>query len=284
VHKAALVRLPLLGCALLAALVGVALAAHLAGPLVPWRVAAVLAGALLAQLGSNAWHDLHVDHPAGKLGAPRLGRRALWRLVWIGYLPAVLLGALLAWGNPAVLLFAAAGVAVSLLFVRFRAQGWGPLFAGLTYGPLLAEGALHAVLPGTTAHLGHLVAAAWTLPVGLLAAAILYLDDLADRPLDQAGGQRTLLVRLPEARHWLGLASLLLPAALLAVALGATAGPAPLLGALVLLLACVALLLRVRHHLQDPHALAPDRLAAVLLHLATAALTILALLLPGAPA
>ncbi len=283
VQQAALLRLPLLSCALLGALLGVALAFHLAGPLEPWRVAAVLAGAVAVQVGSNAWHDLHARHPAGILGAPRLGRPALWRLVWAGYLPAAILGVALAWNNVVVLLFAFAGVAVSVLFARFRGAGWGPVLAGLTYGPLLAEGALHAVLPGALDHVGHLAAVLWTLPVGALAAAILYLDDLADRPLDQAGGHRTLLVRLPQAGHWLGLASLLLPATGLLAALVALAAPGPLallVASLVLVLAAVAILLRVRGHLDDPHALSPDRVAAVALHLAASAVTILALVHP----
>lgn len=279
VQQASLLRLPLLACAFVAALLGVALGQALHGGIAPWRVGAVLAGAVLVQVGSNAWHDLHVRRPGGTLGSNRLARPALWRLVWLGYLPATLLGLALAWNNAVVLLFAGAGVVVSILFARFRSQGWGPLLAGLTYGPLIAEGALHAVAPGAGDHVSHLLAVLWTLPLGATAAALLYLDDLADRPLDEAGGARTLLVRLPQAGHWLGLALLLIPGTGILVALAAASHSTALLGAsLLALLGAAALLARVRRHLDDPRALAPDRVAMLVLHLAVAALSVLSLL------
>jgi 1,4-dihydroxy-2-naphthoate octaprenyltransferase len=270
-------RVPLLVAALLSMLLGIVLASREVGALEPWRVAATLLGGLAAQAAANALHDRNGPHPAGLLGPVRLSARALRAVQLSGYALAGALGLLLAIAAPAVLAFAVAGLVVSVLFGRFRQQGYGPVLAGVTYGPLMAEGALYAVAPAAQDHALNLLLSLATLPLGALAAAILYLDDLADRPLDEAGGQRTLLVRLPRRIHLAGYVTLLaggLGALLLVLDRWAPAAQ-PL--AVALALPAAALALTVRRNLDDPHGLGPARLGTLALLVATAALLTLSL-------
>ncbi|HEX2066620.1 MAG TPA: hypothetical protein VHI93_07390 [Candidatus Thermoplasmatota archaeon] len=273
-------RIPLLIAALLAALLGVALAHRQAGALEPWRVGATLVGAVAAQAAASALHDRGTPHPAGILGPPRPSERALRTISLGGYMLAGALGLLLALQAPVVLPFAALGLAVSVLFGRFRAQGYGPILAGLTYGPLMAAGAFHAVAPAATSASGLLVEALATLPLGALAAALLYLDDLADRPLDEAAGQRTLLVRLPRRIHLAGYLLLLAGGmGTLLLALNRLAPAAQVL-AIALAVPAAALGVQVRRRLDDPHGLGPARLGTLALLVATAATLLLALVAP----
>jgi 1,4-dihydroxy-2-naphthoate octaprenyltransferase len=277
-HLASL-RIPLLLAALLSVLLGIVLAHREAGALEPWRVAATVLGGLAAQAAANALHDRRSPHPAGILGPARPSMRALKAILLAGYAGAGALGLLLAIAAPTVLLFAAAGLVVSVLFGRFRAQGYGPILAGVTYGPLMALGALYAVAPGAHDHALHLLYALVTLPLGALAAAILYLDDLADRPLDAAGGQRTLLVRLPRQIHLAGYVVLLAGAlaALLLVLNSLAPAFQPL--AVALAVPAAALAVQVRRHLDDPHGLGPARLGTLALLAVTAAALVAALAL-----
>ncbi|MES2154021.1 MAG: prenyltransferase [bacterium] len=271
-------RLHLVLCAVLSAAVGIALAVRLAGPVVPWRIAAILLGAVAVQLGANALHDLRHPHASGPLNLKVPNRRALLWQSRLGYAVASVCGVALAIQAPVVVLFAVAGLALSTAFGHLKNIGWGPLLAGIIYGPLVAEGALHAAAPGIADHWMHLAYAAATIPTGALAAAVLYADDLADRPLDEAGGSRTLLVRLPRRRHLAGYASLVLGA------IAALAGTAFILGARVpfmiagLGIGAILLVGLVQRNLDDPRGLAPVRFGTLVLHVAVTAVLCLAIL------
>ncbi|MEA3191052.1 MAG: UbiA prenyltransferase family [Thermoplasmata archaeon] len=266
-------RWHLVSATLLACSLGLALAWSLGAAVEPWRAGAIVAGAVAAQIGANALHDLRHAHPAGPLAVRVADRRLLRRQAMAGYGLATLLGALLAVAAPAVVLFAAAGLALSLSFGALRNHGWGPAVVAAIYGPLMVGGALHAAAPELGLRL-ELVPV--TLPVGVLAAATLYVDDLADRPLDEAGGQRTLLVRLPRRRHVAGFAALALGAAALAAWILAARAPPLMWAAAPLAVAAAALVALVRRHADDPHGLAPARLGTQALHAATALLLVAA--------
>jgi 1,4-dihydroxy-2-naphthoate octaprenyltransferase len=262
-------RFPLVLAALAACLLGVAMAAARSGQALPaLRVLAVLAGGVAAQLGANAWHDLRHASPAGPLALAAPSRRQNLLQARLGFGTAGLCGAWLALDAPVVLLFAALGILASTLFGHLRAKGLGPIVAAATYGPLMAGGAYHAFVPLDLSPAVALPNLVPTMALGLTAAALLHLDDLADRPLDQAGGNRTLAVRLPQRRQ----AFLLDAVVLLAVGasvwwLWATPGLPFAVAAAALALPILAI---AHRSLDDPAGLAPARLGAVLLHLVLA--------------
>jgi 1,4-dihydroxy-2-naphthoate octaprenyltransferase len=277
-QQMAVLRIPLVLAAALACLLGVAMAARDSAADLPWTgVAAVLVGGVAAQLGANAWHDLRHPHPAGPLRLLAPSRRqSLWQ-ARAGYTVATLCGLYLASKAPVVLAFAAAGLVVSFLFGHFRSRGWGPVLAGFTYGPLMVGGAYHAFHPVTS---DLAVLATNFLPaaaLGCSAAALLHLDDLADKPLDEAGGQRTLAVRLPRTPQALVLDALAGAAWIATLATLALPSPAALLSwpvllvgaALLVWLAAVSAI--VHRSLDDPAGLGPARVGILGFHAAVAA-------------
>lgn len=268
-QHAAELRLNLVAAALLATLVGIALAGGEGAALAPLRVAVVLAGVAAAQLGANALHALRYDHPAGPLAPLRASRSSLRaQLLAAGGVALACAAWLAVTGTPLVLLFAAAGLATGLLYGPLRDRGLGPLVTFALYGPLIAEGTLHAFAVGAH-HVDHLALLRWTLVPGALAAATLYLDDLADAPLDEAGGKRTLAVRLPRRSQGVVYTGLLSVA--LAPLIGLVRHDAFAVVTLLLALAALALAVQVRRALEDPRRLAPARLGTQALHAAATA-------------
>jgi 1,4-dihydroxy-2-naphthoate octaprenyltransferase len=98
-------------------------------------------------------------------------------------------------------------------------RGGGELAVGLCYGPLIVAGSYLALR-------GDLVAAPLmaALPLGLLVAAFLWVNELPDATADAAAGKRTLVVRLGRERAARGLGLIFAAAFTLLLAL-------PLLGA-----------------------------------------------------
>jgi 1,4-dihydroxy-2-naphthoate octaprenyltransferase len=257
-QQLAALRLPLLACALLSALVGLAAAAA-EGPVGPAAAAAVVAGVLGAQAGANALHSLR--GPAANPMRPAAPLALMRAAAAAGYAVALAALVLLGLGRPGAApglgALAALGLALGLAYTRVRARGLGPAVAGLTYGALLPAGAAFAVggpwLPAVLAGL----------PLGLLAAALLLVDNLADRPLDEAGGQRTLAVRLPPRATVNAYAALVLGAVVL-LAPGGWLLPALLAPPAALLAA------QVRRHAGDPPGLGVARLGTLALLIAAA--------------
>lgn len=283
-HTATL-RLNLVAAALLAATLGIALAVPRAEVSVT-RALIVLVGTAAAQVAANALHALRSQHPAGPLAPLRPGRTTLVsQLVTAAVIALMAAAYLAATGTPLVLVFAAAGLGVGLLYAPLRDRGLGPVVTFVLYGPLIAEGALHA-FDASAHHLDHIAVLPWTFLPGALAAAALYVDDLADAPLDEAGGKRTLAVRLPRRSQGLVYAVLLgvAFAPLAAVLAQARLGPSPLIAlpALVLAVAGLLLIVRVRTSLGEPRRLAPARLGTQAVH--AGATLLLAFLLAGGAA
>lgn len=269
VRRFAQLRIPLLITSLLAACVGLALAGS--DTATPYDVAAILVGTLAAQSGANALHDLRSKRPQHGLSGSQLSRPWLLFQAMGSYAVAASALAWLLPGRPLLLAFAASGFLLGGLYVRFKDQGWGPALATLTHGPLTVLGAAY----GAGHHLD-LTALLASAPTGFLAAAILYLDDLADSPLDEAAGTRTLVLRLPAARRLWMLILLLATAFLAIIALR----PQGIMLAAVALLAGTAFILAqdVRRHLDDPTGLAWAR-SGLLAHYTLTAATAATILL-----
>ncbi len=269
-------RVPLLLTSLLAALVGTALAWRWHGEL-PWLVvAAVLWGTISAQSGANAVHDLALPRRGG-LAAAGPPKGWLWFQAIGSYAVAAAAMVIIAMsGRPGIVVYAALGLGLGLLYRRLRDQGWGPAIAALSHGPLTVWGSYHA-FHGADLLASPVPALLFALPTGLLAAAILYLDDLADRPLDEAAGRRTLVIRIPRRRQ-LAVYAVLLAGALGALTLPLTYAHVTWFGAAVVLAALAGwLILTVRRHLDDPHGLAPARLGTLALFVATVAVFVAAI-------
>lgn len=164
-----------------------------------------LAFAVLVQIGTNFANDYY-DFVNGADTAARVGpRRAVASgliapatmkgAMWAVFAAAFLSGlALVAWGGPWLI---AVGVASILCGVAYTGgpfplgyHGLGDLFVFLFFG-LVAVGATYFVQAGTV------TADAWlaAVPIGLLAANILVVNNYRDVETDRVAGKRTLVVR-----------------------------------------------------------------------------------------
>jgi 1,4-dihydroxy-2-naphthoate octaprenyltransferase len=186
-------------------LVGTAAAAR-AGAWHPLLAAGALAVALLLQIGANLLNDVG-DFRRGADGPGRLGPV---RVVQAGLLPvrqvaaaglgclalAALLGLLLAArGGWPLLAVGAAAIAAAALYTLgpwpLAYHGLGEPCVLLFFGPVAVAGT-ELVQAGRVSPAG----LGASLPVGLLAAAILAVNNVRDVDGDRRAGKRTLAVRL----------------------------------------------------------------------------------------
>jgi 1,4-dihydroxy-2-naphthoate polyprenyltransferase len=169
---------------------------------------AALVGALLLQIGANFANDLF-DFLRGADTAERVGPvrvtqaglltpRQVRAGMWTVFAVAALIGVYLirVGGWPVVLI----GLAAILAAIAYTGgpfplgyHGLGEVFVFLFFG-LAAVGGTYYVQAGT------MRAAAWwaSVPMGLLAVAIIVVNNLRDIATDRAAGKQTLAVRFGE--------------------------------------------------------------------------------------
>lgn len=204
----AAIRPKTLGAAVAPVIVGSALAAA-EGAARPGVAVAALVGALAIQIGTNLFNDW-ADYEKGADGADRLGPpravasgwlspRAALGAAAVSFGVAALAGAFLvaAAGWPVAVIgaaSAAAGVAYTAGPFPLAYRGLGEVFVVLFFG-LVATAGTHFVHTGRFEPLA-LAAGA---PLGLLAAAILAVNNLRDRHGDRRAGKRTLAARFGAA-------------------------------------------------------------------------------------
>lgn len=215
-------------------MVGSALAAH-DHRLAPGAALLCLGFALLIQIGTNLANDYY-DFVNGADTAARTGPRravaaglvapAVMRRAMVGvFAAAFLLGlGLLHWGGPWML---AIGVLCILCGVAYTGgpyplgyHGFGDLFVFIFFG-LVAVGATYFVQAGSLSNAAVLCG----VPLGLLSANILLVNNYRDMETDAAANKRTLVVRLGRrfARAQFAAchgAALLAPVALMALGFG----------------------------------------------------------------
>ena len=190
-------------------LVGTALAVHDDHFRALAFVAALL-GAVFIQIGTNLSND-YSDARRGADTEDRLGpvrvtagglvppRRVLVA-TYVAFGLAVLVGLyLVVVAGPELLLVGAASILAGVLYTGgprpYGYEGLGEVFVFTFFGIVAVTGSyyVHAeALPWE--------AFAFAVPVGLLAAAILVVNNLRDRVTDARAGKRTLAVRLGHAR------------------------------------------------------------------------------------
>lgn len=190
-------------------LVGTALAGH-DGHLRPLAFVAALLGALFIQVGTNLSND-YSDARRGADTEDRLGPvrvtagglappRQVLVATWASFGAAVLVGVYLTVvAGPVVLALGAASILAGVLYTGgprpYGYEGLGELFVFLFFGIVAVTGSYYV-------QRGHLPWPAFALavPVGLLAAAILEVNNIRDLETDRRAGKRTLAVRLGRPR------------------------------------------------------------------------------------
>jgi 1,4-dihydroxy-2-naphthoate octaprenyltransferase len=234
-----------LPAAVVPVLVGAAVAR--AGGTVAWGKAALaLVVALALQVGTNYAND-YADGVRGtdaaRVGPVRLvagglaPARAVRAAALAAFAVAAVAGlALSLWTSPVLLALGAASIAAGWLYTGgprpYGYVGLGEVFVFAFFG-------LAAVVGTAYVASGHLAALAFAAacPVGLVAVALLVVNNLRDLPSDAAAGKRTLAVRLGARRTRLAYTASLG----LALALGALLALARPLALLALLAAPLAL-------------------------------------------
>jgi 1,4-dihydroxy-2-naphthoate octaprenyltransferase len=189
-------------------LVGTALAAHDGD--VNWLAfAAALIGAIAIQVGTNLSND-YSDARRGADADDRLGPvrvtaggllppRQVLIATWASFAVAVLVGIyLIAIAGWALLVIGAASILAGVLYTGgprpYGYEGLGELFVFLFFGIVAVTGSYFVQteeLPWE--------AFALAVPVGMLAAAILVVNNVRDIDSDRRAGKRTLVVRM--GRH-----------------------------------------------------------------------------------
>jgi 1,4-dihydroxy-2-naphthoate octaprenyltransferase len=190
-------------------LVGSSLAAH-DGPFHVLRFAAALLGAIFIQVGTNLSND-YSDARRGADTEDRLGPvrvtagglvppRQVLIATYVSFGVAVLVGTyLVAVAGWELLAVGAASILAGVLYTGgprpYGYEGLGELFVFLFFGIVAVTGSYFVQrqrLPWE--------AFALAVPVGLLAAAILVVNNIRDLETDRRAGKRTLAVRLGRER------------------------------------------------------------------------------------
>lgn len=267
-------------------LVGSALAFQ-QGLFSPVRAGAALAAAAALHLSANLLNDVY-DHrqgvdaanltPTPFSGGSRVIQRGLLesRRV-LGFalglaLVGVGIGSWLALqSGPAVWGLGVIGVALGYAYsadpFRLSHRGLGEAVVGVVFGPLLTAGAL-LVQVGSLTGEGLLAG----IPVGLMMAGLLAVNELPDARWDERTGKRTLVVRLGTHAPW-GIA-LVFTLAYVSIAVLAAAGLVPWMaaGALATVPLAVHVLRGVQRADREPSELVPYQAGAFWLHATTALL------------
>jgi 1,4-dihydroxy-2-naphthoate polyprenyltransferase len=186
-------------------LVGTALGA-VDGDLRPAAFAAALAGAIAIQVGTNLSND-YSDARRGADTEDRLGPvrvtagglvppRQVLVATWISFGVAVLVGVyLVAVAGWELLLVGAASILAGVLYTGgprpYGYEGLGELFVFAFFGIVAVTGSYFVQVEQLTWE-----AFALAVPVGLLAASILLVNNIRDLETDRRAGKRTLAVRL----------------------------------------------------------------------------------------
>jgi 1,4-dihydroxy-2-naphthoate octaprenyltransferase len=190
-------------------LVGTALAAT-QGTFRPLTFVAALVGALFIQIGTNLSND-YSDARRGADTEDRLGPvrvtagglvppRQVLVATWIAFGLAVLAGSyLIATAGWELLLVGAASILAGVLYTGgprpYGYEGLGEVFVFLFFGVVAVAGSYYAQVKQLEWE-----AFVLAIPVGLIAAAILVVNNTRDLETDRRAGKRTLAVRLGRER------------------------------------------------------------------------------------
>jgi 1,4-dihydroxy-2-naphthoate octaprenyltransferase len=246
-----------------------------------------LLGAVCIQAASNMSND-YFDHLSGNdennreltpfSGGSRViqdgtfGARQVLIVSTILYVIGVAIGVYLAWARGwTVLWLGLIGIFMAFFHnappfkLYYLVPGLGELAVGLGFGPVTALGAYYVQAQQLN------LKALWvSIPVGLLIAAVLYINEFPDYQADKAVGKKTLVVVLGRERAVWGYVALLVAAYLLVV-IGVALRILPLTALLALLTLPVAyksIQGALRFHSDTPK-LIPTNAGTIQIHLLT---------------
>jgi len=249
-------RLPFLSATIVPVVLGIAIAARHGSFDLLTAVLTVI-GASFVQLGLNVANDVFdtaqgADDanltPTKFSGGSRVIQyglvsfRQMAGLATIFYVTAGLIGLLLLAlrGSPALLIIGVVGFIVSIGYtappLKFVYRGLGEIAVAIGFGPLMLLGAYVVQTRG---------ALSWepfvaSLPIALLVALILYVNEIPDRRGDARAGKRTLPVRLSKPTV-IAIYQVAAVAAYVIVVVGVVVGQLPIPALLALLSAPLAL-------------------------------------------
>ena len=282
-------RLPFLSATFVPVALGVAVAAF-HGHFSWWLALLTLVAAACVHLGLNVANDVF-DTMSGADGANvnptqfsggsrviHYGLLSMRQMVWlmvgfyaVGLGIGIALAATRGWG---LLWVGVAGALISFFYtappLRLVHRGIGELTVAAGFGPIMVLGASFVQEQGYTFEAFYA-----SLPVAILVALILYVNEIPDRPADASVGKRTLPVRWSEqAVIRAYAASVLVTFGLVVV--GAVGGIMPF--PTIIALAAAPLALPVYRGLvanyENPYALMPAMAKNIQLHMATGLLLV----------
>ncbi len=174
------------------------------------------------------------------------------------------------------------GVVSSYFYVgpplKLAYRGIGEIIVGFNFGPIMTLGSYYVQTGSWTRLTEPLLA---SLPIGLLIAAVLWINEFPDMDADRAVGKKTLVIRLGHLRS-IGMYITLLAGSYLLVILYSflrifesfqITSYATLITLLSLPLSIKAVKV-LRSSYQDPHAIIPANASTIMLHLSFGILTI----------
>ena len=245
-----------------------------------------LFGAAFLHIGTNVVND-YFDHLSGNdpvniryvrpfTGGSRLIQQKLLKpgevlnIAIFFYVAAIVIGIILiVLKGPVIILFGIAGLVSGYFYtgppIRFAHRGLGEIVVGLNFGFLIGIGTYY-VQAGTVSR----AAIISSIPLTLLVAAIIIINEFQDCEADAKAGKRTLVVRLGLKRS-VPLLAVVSLAAFLPIIMGVRMGLFPsfaLLG-LVPLPIAVAGILRSQSFYDSPKKLAPANAAVIVSHALT---------------
>jgi len=173
------------------------------------------------------------------------------------------------------------GAVSSIFYVgppfKLAYRGVGELIVGLNFGPVMVLGAYY-VQTGTLSLVPFLA----SIPIGLLIAAVLWINEFPDMDADGAVGKKTLVLRLGYSKSigvYIGMIvlSYLLVVLyyLLRLATSVTLTSLATLAVLATLPLAIKAIRGLRANYRDPHAIIPSNAGTIMLHLSFGILSIL---------
>jgi 1,4-dihydroxy-2-naphthoate octaprenyltransferase len=166
---------------------------------------------------------------------------------------------------------------------RLAYRGVGEFIVGLNFGPVMTLGAYYV-----QAHSFAVAPLLASIPVGLLIAAVLWINEFPDMDADNAVGKKTLVLRLGYARSISVYVGMVVTAYILIILYAVLEIFSPGITSLTSLIALLSLpfaakaIKILRANYKDPHAIIPANANTIFLHLSFGVLAILGFALGAA--